>query len=231
MSYVFDRNFDAEDTALSQGREPVIGAVYTRTDFDAAVAAAREEGFRTGYAQGMAEASAAAETSEAARNLSALEAIAPALRALFADADRHHAALEAQTVDYLLAVFEQLAPDVRDGLSAGQALREARAAVRMALGSAELRLYLAPEAVEDAGAEVRRVARQCGFGGRLEIAPDPALAVGAVRAEWDHGVMRYSFDDLCARILGHLGQTQQDIARRLAQQPAGDRPDTAGEQT
>ena len=38
MSYVFDRNFDAESEATQRGEVPVIGAVYTRADFDAAVA-------------------------------------------------------------------------------------------------------------------------------------------------------------------------------------------------
>lgn len=131
MSFVFDRNFDAEFDAARRGEEPVIGAVFTRAQFDEAVANARREGFEAGVAQGSNETLQATEASASQRQLSALEAVTPALRQLIDDADRHHATLEAQMVGFVLEVFEQLAPDVSAKLAKGQAEREAKNAVRM----------------------------------------------------------------------------------------------------
>jgi len=217
MSFVFDRNFDAEFDAARRGEEPVIGAVFTRAQFDEAVANARQEGFEAGVAQGQTETLQATEASASQRQLSALEAVTPALRELIDDADRHHATLEAQMVGFVLEVFEQLAPDVSEALATGQAEREAKNAVRMALGSAVLRIWFAPGAVESSGAEVQHAARIAGLGGRIDIKADPDLGPGEVRAEWDHGVMAYSFKDICARILSSLGRTRDEIDRSLEQ--------------
>lgn len=87
----------------------------------------------------------------------------------------------------------------------------------MALGAAVLRIWFAPDAVESSGAEVQHAARLAGLGGRIDIKPDPDLGTGEVRAEWDHGVMAYSFKDICARILSSLGQTRDEIGQRLGQ--------------
>ncbi|MCR8550511.1 FliH/SctL family protein [Salipiger sp. P9] len=222
MSFVFDRNFDAEEDALRRGEAPVIGAVFTRAEYEDAVALARAEGFQAGLQQGRAEASETAQSSESARRLAVAEAVLPAMQALFADADRHHAALEAQMVDFVLSVFRQVAPDVSAALAGDQALREAKGAVRMALGSAQLILWVAPEALQTASTELELAARQAGFGGRLTVKSDPALGPGDVRADWDQGVMEYSFREICARILGALGVARQDIALKLGQTQAGE---------
>ncbi|MEQ5870845.1 hypothetical protein J4E08_13180 [Sagittula sp. NFXS13] len=217
MSYIFERNFDAEQEATQRGEEPVIGAIFTRAELDEAVARAHREGLEAGLAQGQAETLQATQTSASQRQLSALEAVAPALTELIAGADSHRAALETQMVGFVLDVFERLAPDVSAHLAPGQAEREARNAIRMALGSAVLRIWFAPDALDTSGEEVRKAARLAGLGGRLDIKADPELGTGDVRAEWDHGVMTYSFRDICARVLSSLGRTQEDIARSLGQ--------------
>lgn len=222
MNYVFDRNFDAEDEADQRGETPVIGAVFTRAQYEEAVAQARDEGFHAGVQQGREAAAQTAQSSESARRLAASEAVAPAMQALFDDADRHHAALEAQMVEFVLSVFRQVAPDVDERLAEGQALREAKGAVRMALGSARLDLWVAPDALDTSSAELELAARQAGFGGRLSVKSDPELGAGEVRAAWDHGVMEYSFSEICARILGALGTARQEIELKLGQKLAGE---------
>ena len=190
MSYLFDRNFDAETEALTPEAAPAPEPLFTRSDHEQALAEARAAAFEAGYQKGRAEA--------------------------------HHAALEAQMIDFVLSVFEQLAPDVSAALAEGQARREARSAVRMALGAAQLTLYFPPDSLEAATAELEAAAREVGFGGRLSLRPDPTLQAGAVRAAWDQGVMAYSFAEICARILEALGLARQEIEQRLGQKLTGE---------
>lgn len=222
MSYLFDRNFDAETEALTPEAAPAPEPLFTRSDHEQALAEARAAAFEAGYQKGRAEAQEAALASDATRRLQLAEAVVPVLRDLFADAEAHHAALEAQMIDFVLSVFEQLAPDVSAALAEGQARREARSAVRMALGAAQLTLYFPPDSLEAATAELEAAAREAGFGGRLSLRPDPTLQAGVVRAAWDQGVMAYSFAEICARILEALGLARQEIEQRLGQKLTGE---------
>lgn len=223
MTYLFDRNFDSErDRPPGAGPEPAPEPVYSSSQHQEALAEARTAGFEAGLIQGRAEAQKSAMMSDSARRLQLAEAVVPVLRDLFEDSDAHHAALEAQMVDFVLQVFHQLAPDVSEALAEGQARREALSAVRMALGAAQLTLYFAPDSLEDAAAEIEAAARKAGFGGRLSLHPDPALQPGDVRAAWDQGVMAYSFTEICSRILEALGLARKDIEQRLGQTLTGE---------
>lgn len=217
MQFVFDRNFDAEIDTTAGLADVRVGAVFTREEYDEAVEMARAEGYADGRMAGRAEAATAAEDSDAERQLTALEALAPAMVALLRDADHHHAVLEHQMLDFVASVLGQVAPQVIEGLARDQALREVEAAIRMALGSATLKVAFAPDAQKDGEAHVQRTARLSGFGGRVEVTADPALALGDVRVEWDHGVMRYSFNDICNRILGALDATTAAAGARTGQ--------------
>lgn len=211
MQFVFDRDFDSDMDPKSRLSEVRIGAVYTRDEHDEAVEAAQKQAYEDGRMAGRAEAAVAAAESDQERQLTALEALAPAMRALLEDADRHHAVLEAQMLDFVLSVFDRVAPQVVEAQARVQAEREVANAVRMALGSAILKVFFAPSAQKDGEAQVQRTARLQGYGGRIEVLPDPELSEGDVRVEWDHGVMRYSFNDICQRILASLG-TARDAA-------------------
>lgn len=217
MQFVFDRDFDTDIETVPRPGTARAGAIYTKEEYDAAIAAARADGYNDGRMAGRTEALTSTADSEAERQIAALEAIGPHLARLFDDADRHHAVLEAQMLQFVLSVFERVAPDVAKALAIGQAEREAGEAIRMALGSAALRLHLPPDVVRASGEEIQRRARLSGFGGRVEIATDPSLVVGDLRAEWDHGVLTYSFNDICKRILDALGSAQ-------ARAEAGTRP-------
>ncbi|MGR3372791.1 hypothetical protein [Pseudooceanicola nanhaiensis] len=217
MQFVFDRNFDGDAEPGARLSEVRIGAVYTAAEYDEAVEAAQAQAWEEGRTAGRAEAAVAAARSDQERQLTALEALAPAMTALLEDADRHHAVLEAQMLDFVLSVFRQVAPQVMETQARAQAEREAENAIRMALGSAILKVFFAPAAHKEGEALAQRTARLQGYGGRLEVRADPELAEGDVRVEWDHGVMRYSFDDICQRILGALGAAQAAAEDRTGQ--------------
>ncbi|WP_323765183.1 hypothetical protein [Marinovum sp.] len=222
MSYLFDRNFDAEAEGGPRGAAPANEPMIPLAQFEQALAEARAAAHEAGVQQGRAEAQQTAQSSETTRRLQLAEAVVPVLQALFADNEAHHAALESQMVDFVLSVFEQLAPDVSAALAEGQARREALGAVRMALGAAQLTLYFPPESLEAAAPELEAAAREAGFGGRLSLRPDPALRPGDLRAAWDQGVMSYSFAEICARVLEALGMARRDIEQRLGQKLTGE---------
>lgn len=217
MQFVFDRNFDGEVETKARLADVRIGAVYTVAEYDDAVEAAQAQAYEDGRTAGKAEAAVASAQSDHERQLTALEALAPAMTALLEDADRHHAVLEAQMLDFVLSVFQQVAPQVIESQARAQAEREVENAIRMALGSAILKVFFAPSVHKEGEALAQRTARLQGYGGRLEVKPDPELAVGDVRVEWDHGVMRYSFDDICQRILGALGAAKAAADDRTGQ--------------
>ncbi len=217
MTWMFERDFDSDTVGV---RPPPIGkseiALYSQKDLDDAIKMARAEGYEDGRVSGRSEAFSSAEDNEAGRRLAALEAAAPVMLALFQDADRHHATLEAQMLGFVISVFERVAPEVVSALARPQAERGAREAIQMALGSASLRVFFPPEAAKESGDDLLRTARSSGLAGRVEVKSDPALAPGDMRAEWDHGVMEYSFNDICQRIFDAL-----DAARIAAEQKSG----------
>ncbi|WP_163851559.1 hypothetical protein [Pseudooceanicola aestuarii] len=226
MQFVFERSFDTDVQPANTPGSHRVDAIYTRAEFDAAVAEASRIGYDDGRTAGRAEAYTASSLSEAERQLATLEALPAVLETLFADADRHHAALESQLLHFVLSVFERLAPRIRASLAADEAEREAGAAIRMALGSATLRVFLPPETVKPTGDAVLKVAHLNGYGGRIDIAPDPELQTGDVRVSWDHGVMDYSFDAICQRVLDALSRSSAQ-ARDQARQ--ADDPARTGE--
>ena len=204
MQFVFDRSFDTDLTPANKPAPKADAPIYTKAEFDAAVKDAARTGYEDGRTSGRAEANSATQQSETERQLATLEAIPPALKALFDDADAHHAVLEAQLLQFVLSVFERLAPDVFTALARSEAEREVKNAIRMALGSATLKVHLPPETVKETGDEVLRVSRLNGYGGRVDVKSDPELITGDVRVTWDHGVMEYSFNDICQRVLTSL---------------------------
>lgn len=217
MQFVFERDFDGERELRARRSDVRIGAVYTEEEYRAAVEAAQAQAYEDGRTAGRTEAAMASAQSDQERQISALETLAPVMSALLEDADRHHAVLEAQMLDFVLSVFDRVAPQVVETQARAQVEREVDNAIRMALGSAILRVFFAPSAHKEGEAQVQRTARLQGYAGRVEVSPDPELAEGDVRVEWDHGVMRYSFNDICQRILGALGAAKDAAEARTGQ--------------
>lgn len=206
MTFVFDRDFDEEDTLEQAEAEHKIRAIYTPEDLDEAVKLARAEAYEDGRLAGRTEATVANSESNDVQLVRALEALGPRMDALLDDADKHHAALEAQIVDFVISVFHQVAPDVVRSLAVGQAEAEVHRAINMALDAAYLIVHLPPTQGEELKESIQREARRLGHGGRIDVMGDPALQPGDARVEWDQGFMQYSYSAICGRILEALTQ-------------------------
>jgi flagellar assembly protein FliH len=99
--------------------------------------------------------------------------------------------LEREAIDVASAIARQLAP----ALMARQPLAEIEALVLDVLAhvrsAPHVAVRVSPEAAEDAGKRLKKVADERGFASRLVILPDPAIASGDCLVEWaDGGVSR-----------------------------------------
>lgn len=212
MKLVFDRDFDLEMEQEQQARVRLQNAKYTEDELEAA----RQQGYAAGSAEGYAKGHRAA-LDEAARDADVQRRatqtqIAEGLAALFAAADAHATTLEQQALSFALAVFEKVAPEMLDRRRAHRARQEVHAALKLALGSSSIRVFLPPDAEADGGAGIVAAARELGVGDRLRLIEDTGLALGAARVEWDNGFMEFSFDDICTQILTALREAAPDAA-------------------
>jgi flagellar assembly protein FliH len=99
--------------------------------------------------------------------------------------------LEREAIDVASAIARQLAP----ALIAKQPLAEIEALVLDVLShvrsAPHVAVRVSPDAAEDAGARLKKIAEERGFASRLVILPDPAIQNGNCLIEWaDGGVSR-----------------------------------------
>ena len=204
MSYVYNRDFDHEIELEQQEVERSARAFFTEEDLAAALEKGRAEGFVQGKAEGRAEAEAEALAADRRRWVELLGVLNGRVEEVIAAADDHIDTLEQQVVSFVLAVFEKIAPELLKGQAEQRSASEVRAAIGLALGSAQLRIFLPPDACEAMGAALEEAARDMGHDGRIEVLPEAGLATGDARVEWDNGFMEYSFSVICNRILTAL---------------------------
>ena len=204
MSYVYNRDFDQEIEREQREAERLTRAFFTEEDLAAAIEKGRAEGIAQGRAEGRAEAEAEAMASDRRRWVELLGVLSGRVEAVIAAADDHVDTLEQQVVAFELAVFEKIAPELLKGQAAQRSESEVRAAIGLALGSAQLRIFLPPDACAAMATSLEEAARDIGHDGRIEVLPDPELAPGDARVEWDNGFMEYSFSVICTRILTAL---------------------------
>jgi flagellar assembly protein FliH len=206
MSFVFDRDFDEEEVQSQEQAEQKQRAIYTPEDLNEAVKLARAEAYEDGRLAGRTEATMEHSQSNDVQLLHALETLGPLMQGLLEDADKHHAALEAQILDFVMSVFQQVAPDVVRSLAVGQAEAEVHRAIGMALDAAYLIVHLPMSQADELKESIQREARRLGHGGRIDVMGDPEMQPGDARVEWDQGFMQYSYSAICGRILEALSQ-------------------------
>lgn len=228
MTFIPVRDFDAELDAERREQQRRRDAVHTAADLDEAVGRAFAAGRAEGRAEGEAVGRAQSLETAAERTLAALEAVAPAVGRLLGEADRHRAALEAQVVEFTLAVFDRILPELVRSRAGARAEAEIHHAATLALGSARLGLRLPPDVAQTAGPDLTRRLREAGFEGRVEIVADAALAGGDIRADWDNGFLDYSYAAICNRIIGALNAAAPD--QSAARSKRKDEERTANEQ-
>jgi flagellar assembly protein FliH len=207
MTTLFHRDFDAEIAEEARAEARARACEFTRADLDAAVAAAEDRAHAAGRSAGHAEGLAEARAEIAARQLEALQAIAPQLQQMIDDRLTHHATLERQMVGFALAVCEKVLPEFLATRSARAAADEIRRTLALALHSPRLQVRLAAATRDLIAPELEAIARERLDAGQIEISVDPALADGEARVLWQDGFMEYSFEKICSGILDALRAT------------------------
>lgn len=149
--------------------------------------AAMKEAEAEGYKKGFAAAKAEAEQKCAEQ----LSRIAAEIHLVVARLAATETRLEREAVDVAHAVAAQLAP----ALIARAPLAEIEALVLDVLSQVRsaphVAVRVAPDAAENAGARLKKLADERGFTSRLVILPDPALSRDDCLIEWaDGGVQR-----------------------------------------
>ena len=182
------------DTDFSRTTEEPVVEVSEAAPIDAylaRLAAASEDAYQRGYAEGRAAAEAEAArrvADEAGRLVSAAQSILAAL-----DADRERIEKDAARLAFVSA--RKLA----ETLVAREPTAEIEALVAECLGplrqAPHIVIRVDARDVENIKAEADRIAHERGFSGRLVVLGEPDLARGDCRIEWaDGGIVRNMAD-------------------------------------
>jgi len=207
MSYLFDRDFDAERSDEFMTPDDQVAPIYTEEELRAAEFAARAEGFEAGRTHGKAEALDAAKAARAEERHDALLALATQLQMLCEDAASHRCALETQMTEFALVACERIVPEILRTKSTIRAAAEVRRCLGQVLRSSRIRVFLSQNALEEHRALIEATIRDRHLGTSVELAVDPTLADGDARVEWDNGVMEYSFGQLAEKLLDAIRKT------------------------
>jgi flagellar assembly protein FliH len=180
--YMFDEVFSL-DAGSARASAPVI----TPATFEAAVAAAREEGHAAGYAEGQRAADAAI----AARIAKCLEKLTSGIAGLVARTLQDRADIEATAVRLATTAAARLAP----ALMAREPTAELGALLRACLEGIRdvphIAIRVSEDLVEPMRTEFEKAAAEAGFAGRVVILGEPEIAIGDGRIEWaDGGIVR-----------------------------------------
>lgn len=152
---------------------------------------ARAEGFAEGREEGFAAGRLDAEARAAERLADAAQSLVGVTRTLLATLDADRLAVEARAVDLAVVAARKLAEHLVDR----EPLAEIRALLAECLGplrkAPHLVVRLDARDAEALEPEVKRIARETGFDGRIVILGEDDLARGDCRIEWaDGGILR-----------------------------------------
>ncbi|CAO3440315.1 flagellar assembly protein FliH [Azospirillum endophyticum] len=189
--YRFDQGFGAPamvaEPEAAEAVDPLDLPTLSERAHRAALEGARETALAEGLAQGRREGELAAARQIDAELSTTLDRLAQRMAALDAD----HAALmqrqEAEGAFVLLALVRRMAPRLLEQVGRAEVERLAADALRAAGQAPMLTLRLHPSLCRPL--EERLVGQDI-FHGRLDIQGDPALAVGALEANWGAGSVR-----------------------------------------
>jgi flagellar assembly protein FliH len=176
--FLFDRDFDGRRRS-----EEMVPMSRHLTE----VSEAEQRAFKSGFAEGRAEAL----EQQPARIAAALEKLKVQVSLEIARSDARATAQEIQAIELALELTRKLAghaitryPTSAIESAVRECFAEARAAPHVAVRVHE-------SLVEDVKAHLGALAADSGFAGKLIILGEPEIAVGDVRLEWaDGGVVR-----------------------------------------
>jgi flagellar assembly protein FliH len=176
--FLFDTDFGAPD----KSREKATAAEVAQK-----VAAAEQRAYRDGFDAGQREAKAESDR----RSALALEEIKVGIQGIAARFAGIETRMETEAVDVAVAVARKLCGE----LVAAEPLAEIEGLVRDCfshlVSTPHLVVRINASLYDSARERIERIAKQCGFEGRLVILAEPEIATGDCRIEWaDGGVVR-----------------------------------------
>jgi flagellar assembly protein FliH len=189
------------DAARAEADAMLAGA---QAQVDAAIAAAREEGYRDGMAQGVAQAAAAAAAfAEAGRGL---ELVAEQLRD---DAVREATALAVEVAARVLRAELAVRPE--------RVAEVVRGAIRRAADRSSLVARVSPRDLAACRAAAPAIMEQMGGISRLDVVDDPRVSPGSCLLETTAGDVDATVESQLGRILDALAAPPDET---LVQDPS-----------
>lgn len=184
---------------------------------EADMAAARDEGFRAGLAEGRAQVLGQLEA-----NISAMAAsLTQSLETLLGQMDQRSATIEDEAVRVAVTLARKLAGEALAERQLAGIEAAARDGLVQARGAPHLAIRVHDTMVEQVDKLLARLTREAGFAGRIVVLGEPDIRPGDGRIEWadggiviDRGALDRSIDDVIAEALGEIpsgARTQQPI--------------------
>ena len=172
--FLFDTDFGAPD----KSRERATAAEVAQK-----VAAAEQRAYRDGFDVGQREAKAESDR----RSALALEEIKVGMQGIAARFAGIETRMETEAVDVAVAVARKLCSE----LITAEPLAEIEGLVRDCfshlVSTPHLVVRINASLYDAARERIERLAKQCGFEGRLVILAEPEIATGDCRIEWADG--------------------------------------------
>jgi flagellar assembly protein FliH len=172
--FLFDTDFGAPDKSRERA---------TAAEIAQKVAAAEQRAYRDGFDAGQREAKAESDR----RSALALEEIKVGIQGIAARFAGIETRMETEAVDVAVAVARKLCGE----LVAAEPLAEIEGLVRDCfshlVSTPHLVVRINASLYDAARERIERLAKQCGFEGRLVILAEPEIATGDCRIEWADG--------------------------------------------
>ena len=206
--FLFDRSFDVEipdpaasanDAKEEEPEEPeVIVPTFSQEEMDAA----RQAGFEEGRQQGVREAADATER----RVADSLDAMLAQFNRVFAQQDAINEAATRNGVRVADALVRALFPELNRKGAVDEIMGVADDVMALIRSEPKVVIRVHEELRDVVEARIGAVASAKGYGGRIEVLGDAAVALGDCRIDWTGGGAERS----CADILNDM----EDVIRR-----------------
>ncbi len=173
--FLFDNDFSTPDKARERAA--------TAAEVAQKVAAAEARAYGDGFEAGQREAKAESDR----RSALALEEIKIAIQGIAARFAGVEDRMETEAVDVAVAVARKLCAELVAAEPLGEIMALVRDCFSHLVATPHLVVRINDSLYESAREHIERLARQCGFEGRLVILAEPEIATGDCRIEWADG--------------------------------------------
>lgn len=188
--------------AAQEALEQAVKPVFTQDEMDAAKAAAREDGYRTGFEEGRAAAWQEAMQSVEKQTSDTLNVIANSVKELLARSQNDSQAAFAAAVDFAMAVCRKAVPALSERHAIGEIAALLEKNFRFLKDEPKISLRLNPQLADRIKPMLAALVKRESFGGQIAVVRDDSLPVGDCRIEWKNGGLERKTQDV-------LNQTEE----------------------